>query len=104
MLPALHRNRIPVAWQIALLATVASLPVTVILNRLPDSGATPGAAVMVVGAFIAGVIAVSRSVDSSAIGIRTGFLGGIVTILTYIITTGITLTWSVSQIAFFYRR
>ncbi|WP_135852351.1 DUF5518 domain-containing protein [Halorussus salinus] len=75
------------AWRLALVGAVASLPVTALLNRLPDSGATLGGGIMVVGAFVAGVAAAIRSadsdvaIDSGDAGLRAGLLGGVAGIL-----------------------
>ena len=56
---------------------------------------------MLIGAFIAGGLAVIRATDSGASGLRAGFLGGVVGVLTFIVTTGTTAAWPLSSVAFF---
>jgi hypothetical protein len=76
------------AWRLAVVGALASLPVTALLNRLPDSGATLGGGIMIFGAFVAGVAAAIRStdpdvaIDSGDAGLRTGLLGGFAGVLT----------------------
>lgn len=101
MLSALHPRRIPEVWWIAILGTVASLPATGLVNWLPDSRATIGGGVMIIGATLAGALAVTRSVDPSAAGLRAGFLGGIIALLTFVFTEALTVTWSMSRLVFF---
>ena len=60
MAPLLDVRSVPQVWQIAIFGTVASVPATVVLNWLPDSEATIGGGVMIIGAMIAGALAVSR--------------------------------------------
>ena len=62
----LSSTRIPQVWQVAILGTIASLPATIVIDWLPNSEATVGGGVMIVGALIAGGIAVSRSIEPSA--------------------------------------
>ena len=59
---------------------VASLPVIVVLNSLPDIIGEAGIAadILVIGAFIAGLVATSRSADPTAAGLRAGFIGGVI--------------------------
>jgi len=92
---------VPQVWRTAILGTAASVPATVVLNRLPDSEATVGGGVMILGAMIAGALAVSRSVDPSAAGLRAGFLGGVVATLRFAVTKAPAATWSPSRLAFF---
>lgn len=101
MVPTPDVRSVPQVWRIAIFGTVASVPATVILNWLPDSEATVGGGVMIIGAMIAGALAVSRSVDPTAVGLRAGFLGGIVAILTFVVTKAPTATWSPSRLVFF---
>jgi hypothetical protein len=106
MVSALHDRTLPTAWRFALLGTLASLPVTVVLNRLPNSEATLGGSVMIFGAFIAGILAEVRSTDPDAAGLRAGVLGGIVAVLTLIVTvastatSGTTAAWPLSRVGF----
>jgi hypothetical protein len=88
-------------WRAALLGAIASLPVTGVLNWLPNAEATVGGSVMIFGAFVAGAIAARRSIDPGAVGLRTGFLGGIVAIGVFLGTSGIAATWSPARTAFF---
>lgn len=85
----------------SLLGTVAALPVTVIINWLPNSELTVGGGIMLVGATIAGALAAERSVAPSAAGLRTGFLGGIITVSVFILTEGTTVPLSLTASAFF---
>jgi len=80
---------------------VASVPATAILNWLPNPEATVGGGVMIVGAMIAGAFAITRSVDPGAAGLRAGLLGGVVAALAFVFTQAVTVTWSVSRLAFF---
>lgn len=68
------------AWRAALIGTLAALPATVLIDRLPNGEATIGAGIMVIGAAIAGVVAEGTK-ESGAAGIRAGFLGGVIDIL-----------------------
>jgi hypothetical protein len=105
--PSLRTRTHPRAWRFALVGALASLPVAVLINWVPNSEATIGGSIMVVGAFIAGVIAASRSTDADAAGFRSGFLGGVVGVATLLVTvasdalTGSPASWSVSRVAFF---
>jgi hypothetical protein len=101
MTPTLDACNPPQVWRIAVLGTIASVPATVVVNWLPDSEATVGGGVMLIGAMIAGALAVSRSVDPSAAGLRTGLLGGVVAILTFVGTEALAATWSPSRLVFF---
>lgn len=101
MAPLLDVRSVPQVWQIAIFGTVASVPATVVLNWLPDSEATIGGGVMIIGAMIAGALAVSRSVDPTAAGLRAGFLGGTVAIFTFVVTEALTVAWSPSRLVFF---
>lgn len=101
MTPTPTTRSVPQVWRIAILGTIASVPATVVVNWLPDSEATVGGGVMMIGAMIAGALAVSRSVDPSAAGFRAGILGGIVAILTFVGTEALAVTWSLSRLVFF---
>jgi hypothetical protein len=87
-------------WQFALIGALASLPVSVVLNWLPNSEATIGGGIIIVGAFIAGVISATRSTNPGAAGLRTGFLGGVLAVLTFIVTEGTMAVWPPSRIVF----
>lgn len=94
------------AWRFALVGALASLPVAALLNWLPNSEATIGGGIMILGAFIAGVIAAIRSTDPDAAGLRAGFLGGVLAVLTLIVrvvgTAGSSTTaaWPPSRVVF----
>ena len=94
-------DSIPQAWRVAILGTIAALPATVIINWLPNSEATIGGGVMLVGSLIAGAVAVNRSIKPSAAGLRGGFLGGVSAVAVFLLTEGTTITWSLNLIAFF---
>jgi len=81
-----HTPTLPPAWRFALIGAVASLPVAVVVNLLPNSEATIGGAFIIFGALIAGGIAATRSADPEAAGFRAGFLGGVVGVLGLIAT------------------
>lgn len=97
----LSNTRIPRVWYVAILGTVAALPATVVIDWLPNSEATVGGGVMVVGALIAGGIAANRSVEPSAAGLRAGFLGGLIAVAVFIFTEGATVAWSLNTFVFF---
>lgn len=94
------------SWRSALVGALAALPVAAVLNCLPDSDATIGGAVTVIGAFVAGVVAALRSTDPDAAGLRAGFLGGVLAVLTLVVTavsaavSGTGGAWPPSRIAF----
>ena len=94
-------RRIPQVWRVAILGTVVALPGTAVINRLPNSEATIGGGVMLVGPIIAGAVAANRSVEPSAAGLRAGFLGGMIAVSVFILTEGTTVTWSLNTIVFF---
>jgi len=95
-----HNRLIPQVWRVAILGMIAALPATVIINWLPNSEANIGGGVMIIGSILAGGFAATRSVDPSAAGLRTGFLGGMIALSVFILTEGMTLTRSFSTIAF----
>jgi len=88
------------AWRFALVGALAALPAAAIIDWLPNSKATIGGGIMIVGAFIAGGIAAIRATDPGAAGLRAGSLGGVVGVLTFIVTAGTTATWSLSRVVF----
>jgi hypothetical protein len=97
---------VPSAWRFALIGALASLPLAAGINRLPNSEATLGGGVMILGAFIAGAIAAIRTTDPDAAGLRAGFLGGILAVLTLIVTvlstpaSSTTAAWPLSRVVF----
>ncbi|WP_048075746.1 DUF5518 domain-containing protein [Haloquadratum walsbyi] len=95
-----HRS-IPQVWRVAILGMIAALPATVIINWLPNSEASIGGGVMIIGSILAGGFAATRSVEPSAAGLRTGFLGGMIALSVFIITEGMTLRWSLNLTVFF---
>jgi hypothetical protein len=92
---------LPSAWRFAIIGAIASLPVAAVVNWLPNSEATIGGGIMIVGAFIAGGIAAIRSTDPDAAGLRAGFLGGVLAVLTFLVTAGTTAAWPLSRVVFF---
>lgn len=101
MLSYTRVRRIPQVWYVAILGTIAALPATVLINWLPNSKATVGGGVMLVGAMIAGAVAANRPVEPSGAGLRAGFLGGVIAISVFLLTEGTTVTWSLNTIVFF---
>lgn len=97
------RHILPPSWKFALIGAIASLPVVVVLNWLPDwvGEADIGGGIMILGAFIAGFIATMRSSDPSAAGLRAGFIGALVGIAVFAVPAGMTATWSLSRVVFF---
>ncbi|PHQ45383.1 hypothetical protein DJ68_13145 [Halorubrum sp. C3] len=94
-------RRIPQVWRAAVLGTIVSLPATVIINWLPNSEATAGGGAIIVGPMIAGAVAANRSVESSAAGLRAGFLGGVVAVSGFLLTEATAVAWSLNTIVFF---
>ena len=74
------------AWRFALVGALVSLPVTALLNWLPNADADVAGGMMIVGAFAAGGLAVARSADPDAAGLRAGVLAGVVGVLTPLVT------------------
>lgn len=97
----LQTRSIPQVWRITILGVGASLPAAAVMNWLPNSESTIAGAVMIIGASVAGAIAAGRSTAPSAAGLRAGFLGGVIAVLTYVFTEALTATWSASRLAFF---
>jgi len=97
----LSQTRISRDWRVAILGTIAALPATVVIDWLPNSEATVGGGVTVVGALIAGGIAVNRSIEPSAAGLRAGFLGGVIAVSVFVLTEGTTVAWSLNTVVFF---
>jgi len=95
-------RRIPRAWRVAVLGAIAALPATVVLNWLPNSEATVGGGVMLVGAILAGAVATNRSVEPGAAGLRAGFLGGVIGVSVFLLTEGTTVPWSLNMAVFFF--
>ena len=94
-------RRIPQVWRASVLGTVASLPATVIINWLPNSEATAGGGAIIIGPMIAGAIAAKRSVEPDAVGLRAGFLGGIVAVSGFMLTEATSVAWSLNTTVFF---
>jgi hypothetical protein len=94
-------RRIAPAWRVAILGMVAALPATAVINWLPNSEATVGGGVVIVGSILAGALAANRSVEPSAAGLRAGFLGGMAAVTVFMLTEGATVTWSLTTIVFF---
>jgi uncharacterized membrane protein YeaQ/YmgE (transglycosylase-associated protein family) len=89
MTPSFVRTRtLPPAWRVALIGTLASLPLTVVVNWLPDAEVNLAGGIGIIGAFIAGFIAATRSMEPDAAGSRAGLLGGSIAVLAPI-TTGV---------------
>lgn len=81
MSPSFHRS-VPLVWRFEFIGALDSLPITVLVNWLPNSEANITGDIMIFGAFIGEVIATIRSTDPDAAGLRAGLLGGIIGILT----------------------
>lgn len=101
MVPPLRVRALPASWRFALIGALISLPITAVINWLPNSESTIGAGIMIVGGFIAGIIAAIRSTAPGAAGLRAGFLGGVLTVFAFIVTRGTTTAWPLSKIVFF---
>ena len=105
MSPSLLQT-VPSTWRFALIGALASLPVAAMIDLLPNSEATIGGGVVIIGAFIAGVIAAVRVTDPDAAGLRAGFLGGILGICSFIVTvvstatSGTAAAWPLSRVVF----
>lgn len=97
---------LPAAWRFALIGAVVSLPVAAIINQLPNSEATIGGSIIVIGAFTAGVIAAVRSTNPDEAGLRAGFIGGTLAVVTLIVTivstaiSGTMAAWPLSRVVF----
>ncbi|PGF16120.1 hypothetical protein CP556_08305 [Natrinema sp. CBA1119] len=100
MVSPLRAHTLPPAWRFALIGAIASLPAIDVLNWLPNSEGTIGGGIMIIGAFVAGVIAAIRSSDPSAAGLRAGFIGGVLGLLIFIVAAGTTATWSLRRVVF----
>jgi hypothetical protein len=100
MVSPLRVRSLSTAWRFACVSVLASLPVTAVLNWLPNSQATLGGGVMTVGAFIAGGLAATRSRDPGAAGFRAGLLGGVISVLTFVVTVDTSPAWPLSRVAF----
>jgi hypothetical protein len=94
-------HRISQVWRAAILGTMAALPATALINWLPNSEATVGGGVMVIGSLIAGAVAANGSVEPSAAGLRAGLLGGLSAVAVFILTEATTVPWSLNTIVFF---
>ncbi|QFU84579.1 hypothetical protein GCU68_18335 (plasmid) [Natronorubrum aibiense] len=101
MVSSLRVHALPAAWRFALIGALASLPITAILNWLPNSEASIGGGIMIFGAFIAGAIATIRSSDPNAAGLRTGFIASIIALTIFVVTVGTTATWPLPRVVFF---
>lgn len=107
MASSLYVRTPPTAWRYALIGALASLPIIAILNQMPNSEASLGGGIMIFGAFVAGIIAALRSTDPDAAGIRAGFLGGVLGVLTLVVTvlrtavSGAAGEWSLPRVVFF---
>lgn len=96
----LRVHTVPAVWRFALIGALASLPITATFHWLPNSEATVGGGIMIFGAFIAGVIATTRSSDPGAAGLRAGFIGALLELLIFIVTVGTTVAWPLSRVVF----
>ncbi|WP_136601459.1 DUF5518 domain-containing protein [Salinigranum halophilum] len=101
----LRRSAVSAPWRYAFVGALCSLPVGALLDRLPNSSATVGGSIMLLGAFLAGVIAVLRSTDPAASGLRAGFIGGAVAVCTLAMrvvsmAASDMAAWPLSRVAF----
>lgn len=71
-------HTLPPAWRYAVVGALASLPLAVVVNWFPASEANLAGGIMIFGAFIAGLVAATRSTEPDAAGFRTGLLAGAV--------------------------
>ena len=71
----LQRLRSP-AWRLALLAGLASIPVTLVLNWQDPTGPWDASAVAL-AALVAGYLAKRRGLKGSTVGFRTGVVGAV---------------------------
>jgi hypothetical protein len=69
---------IPQVWQIAVLGALGGLAINVVGNSLSFSGQDPSGSIFLFGTVLAGGIAVARSADPGAAGLRTAFIGAII--------------------------
>ena len=76
-------DRVPQVWRVALLGMVAGISIAVVLNWLPAwVGASDiGGGLVIISVVVAGALAATRSVKPSAAGLRTGTVGGVVTVM-----------------------
>lgn len=101
-MPSTLRNRgVPQVWLLTILGAAASIPAGVIINQFPNSEATVGGAVMIIGAAIAGAMAAPRAVSPGAVGLRAGFLGGVVGVLVSVPSVATMAAWPASRFVFF---
>jgi len=101
-MPSTLRNRsVPQVWLITILAAAASIPAGVVINQFPNSEATVGGAVMIIGATIAGLIAATRAVSPGGVGLRAGFLGGVIAVLVSVPSVATMAAWPASRFMFF---
>jgi hypothetical protein len=63
MSSTLRNRNVPQPWLITILGAAASIPAGVIINQFPNSEATVGGAVMIIGATIGGAIVATRAVN-----------------------------------------
>jgi hypothetical protein len=99
-LTRMSSSSLPAVWRFAIVGTLASLPITVVVNWLPDSEAAIGGGIMIFGAFIAGIVAETRSANPGAAGLRAGVLAGVVAGLTLLVEVASTTQLSVLSVAF----
>ena len=78
---ALRNHNVPQVWLITILGAAASIPAGVIINQFPNSEATVGGAVMIIGATIAGSIAATRTVSPGGPRLRAGVLCDVIAVL-----------------------
>jgi len=94
-------RRISQVWHVVILGMIASLPATAVINWLPNSEATAGGGAIIIGPMIAGAIAAKRSVEPDAVGLRAGFLGGVVAVSGFMLTEAAAVAWSLNTTVFF---
>jgi len=71
------RFRVPRTWQCALVGGLASVPLTLGLDWLSDSGDEFSSSMVVVGGLLAGYLASRRSVNPGRAGLGAGVVGGV---------------------------
>jgi len=101
-MPSTLRTRdVPQVWRITVLGAAASIPAAAVINRLPNSEVTLGAAVMLIGAAIAGAVAATRSVAPGAVGLRVGLFGAVVELVVDLPSVDAIAAWPASKLPFF---
>lgn len=81
----LRAHSVSPAWRFALIGALISVPLSVVIDRLPRSEVDFGFGILIFGTVIAGVLASRHETDSAAAGSRAGLLGAFLTIISGIV-------------------